>query len=99
MDAVVSNFLMGAITMGWVVAALFFLRFWRATKDRLFVMFAISFIMLAATRIVMAFLNPVGDEHTHLYWLRLSAYVLILIAIIDKNRPRTKASAQGVSPR
>jgi hypothetical protein len=82
----ISTFLMGAIFLGWIVAALFFVRFWRETRDRLFLIFSISFIMLALTRIVMAIWNPEGDEHhTHLYWLRLAAYVLIIIAIVDKN--------------
>jgi hypothetical protein len=85
MDAYLGDFLMGAITLGWFVAALFFVRFWRETRDRLFLIFAISFVILALTRIVMVILNPEGDEHNHIYWLRLAAYCLILIAIVDKN--------------
>jgi hypothetical protein len=85
MDAYLGDFLMGAITLGWIVAALFFVRFWRETHDRLFLIFAISFVILALTRIVMVMWNPVGDEHVHVYWLRLLAYCLILTAIVDKN--------------
>ena len=85
MDVYLGDFLMGAITLGWIVAALFFVRFWRETHDRLFLMFAISFVILALTRIVMVIWNPIGDEHVHVYWLRLAAYCLILTAIIDKN--------------
>ena len=85
------NFLMGAIAMAWAVAALFFLRFWRETRDRLFLLFAIAFCVLGATRIVMAALGEPENEHTHLYWFRLAAYALILVAIIDKNRPRSAA--------
>jgi hypothetical protein len=85
MDAYMGDFLMGAITLGWFVAALFFVRFWRQTRDRLFLLFAVSFVILALTRIVMVILNPEGDEHMHVYWLRLAAYLLILLAIADKN--------------
>jgi hypothetical protein len=85
MDAYLGDFLMGSITLGWFVAALFFVRFWRETHDRLFVIFAISFVILALTRIVMVIWNPEGDEHMHVYWLRLAAYCLILTAIVDKN--------------
>ncbi len=81
-------FLMGTIAMAWAVVALFFLRFWRDTHDRLFLMFAIAFCLLGASRIIMALMQEPQDEHQHLYWLRLVAYLLILIAIVDKNRPR-----------
>ena len=85
MEKYIGDFLMGAITMGWIVAALFFVRFWKQTRDRLFVIFAISFVILALTRIVMVLMNLPDDEHTVLYWLRLAAYLLILTAIVDKN--------------
>jgi hypothetical protein len=81
------TFLMGAIAMGWAVAALFFLRFWRETRDRLFLMFAIAFCLLGVTRIIMAVASGAHDEHSYLYWVRLAAYLVILVAIIDKNRP------------
>jgi hypothetical protein len=82
-------FLMGAIAMAWGVAALFFLKFWRETRDRLFLIFAVAFGLLGAARVIMAALEEPQDEHSNLYWLRLAAYLLILIAIIDKNRPRS----------
>ena len=79
------QFLMGAIALGWVVAALFFLRFWRQTHDRLFAIFALSFALLELTRIVMACLNTDAEDATFPYWIRLVAYLLILVAIVDKN--------------
>ncbi len=82
---------MGAIAMAWAVASLFFLRFWRETRDRLFLLFAVAFCVLGATRIVMAAMGEPEKEHTQLYWFRLAAYALILVAIIDKNRPRSAA--------
>jgi hypothetical protein len=80
------EFMMGAIAMGSAVAALFFLRFWRETGDRLFVMFAISFLLLGATRLGLAFSHDTVEGQTHWYWVRLAAFVLILVAIVDKNR-------------
>jgi hypothetical protein len=77
--------------MAWAVASLFFLRFWRETGDRLFLLFAIAFCILGTTRVVMGAMRQPEQEHTHLYWLRLAAYALILIAIADKNRPRATA--------
>ena len=80
------DLLMGGIAMASAVAALFFLRFWRDTGDRLFVIFATAFLLLAVTRIGLAISDEHTEGHTHWYWVRLTAYVLILLAIIDKNR-------------
>ncbi len=85
MEKYIGDFLMGANTKGWIVAALFFVRFWKQTRDRLFVIFAVSFVILALTRIVMVMMDLPDNEHTVLYWLRLAAYLLILLAIVDKN--------------
>ena len=80
------EFVMGAIAMGSAVAALFFLRFWRTTRDRLFAIFAISFFLLGATRLGLALSDEKNEGHTNWYWVRLVAFLLILIAIADKNR-------------
>ena len=74
----------GALAMAYFVAALFFLRFWSATRDRLFGFFAAAFFLLAAQRIIL----PYAPEAwiSPLYVVRLLAFVLIIVAIIDKNR-------------
>jgi hypothetical protein len=81
----------GAIVMGYAVAGLFFLRFWRQTRDRLFLIFAISFWLLGAQRLALALTAPTV-ETTGLYLLRLLAFLLILLAIVDKNRGRGGSS-------
>jgi hypothetical protein len=80
----INAFLNGIIVMGHASAGLFFLRFWRKTHDRLFLMFAIAFWLLGVIRIAMVALGQPGEDH-YLYWFRLAAYLLILVAIIDKN--------------
>ncbi len=42
--------LAGAVTVGYLVAAGFFLRYWRKTAERLFFLFAVSFVLLALNR-------------------------------------------------
>ncbi|MEX2316735.1 MAG: DUF5985 family protein [Pirellulales bacterium] len=79
-------FLTGAIAMSSLVAALFFLRFWRDTGDRLFVIFSAAFLLLAVTRVGLALSALPNEGQTHWYWFRLAAFVLILLAILDKNR-------------
>ncbi len=78
-------FLSGALTMGYLVAALFFLRYWRDSRDRLFVFFAGSFTLLAVQRAVLALAPPTAGLELPSYGLRLLAFVLILAAIADKN--------------
>ena len=80
------DFIMGAIAMASLVAVLFFLRFWRETGDRLFAMFSLCFLLLGISRLGLAMMNDAAEEKTYFYWLRLLAYVLILVAIVDKNR-------------
>jgi hypothetical protein len=75
----------GAIVTGYLVAGLFFLRYWRQSRDRLFVIFALAFWLLAAQRLALALTTQYFDV-TWLYGVRLLAFVLILLAIIDKNR-------------
>ena len=88
------QFIMGAIAMGSWVAGLYFFRFWRDTRDRLFAMFGISFWLLGITRIALAATASTSESHTELYFIRLLAFVIILVAILDKNRPsRSPAGA------
>jgi hypothetical protein len=77
-------FISGLLTMGYAVAALFFMRFWRRSGERLFVFFALAFALLALQRMGLAFLTTL--DASWLYGLRLLAFVLLLTGIIDKNR-------------
>lgn len=76
----------GMIAMAHFVAGLFFLRFWAETRDRLFIMFALAFLILGIQRIVFTLTAQSSEDSTYLYVVRLLAFVLILVAIIDKNR-------------
>jgi hypothetical protein len=80
------QFIMGAIAMASAVVSLYFLRFWRETGDRLFAMFALAFLLLGITRLGLALSSLETEGQTHWYWVRLAAFVIILVAIVDKNR-------------
>jgi uncharacterized membrane protein HdeD (DUF308 family) len=82
----VLHLISGAIVMGYGVAAVFFLRFWRETRDRLFLIFSLAFGILGIQRLALALSSFSGENHTWLYLLRLLGFVLILAAIVDKNR-------------
>jgi hypothetical protein len=80
------EFLWGALSMGSATIALFFLRYWQRSHDRLFVFFAIAFAVMALNWVGLAFIDPGAELRHTLYLLRLAAFVLIIIGIIDKNR-------------
>jgi Family of unknown function (DUF5985) len=78
-------FLHGLVTMGFIIAGLFFLRFWRRTKDGLFVVFALAFWLLALNQ---AFLGIAGDTNPYGSWEflpSLGAFGLLTLAILIKN--------------
>ena len=80
------DFLSGAITMGFVVAGLFFVRFWKKTGEGLFVAFALAFWLLGLVQALLTFSNIPVEERSWLYLLRLAAFLLILVSIAVKNR-------------
>jgi hypothetical protein len=82
------TFLDGALSMAFGIAGLYFLRFWRDTRDRLFLIFAVSFWLLAVARIGLTVTGQPSeaDSSFPFYVLRLVAYALILYSILDKNR-------------
>lgn len=83
-------FLPGAFTMACVAIALFFTLYWRKTKDRLFAVLALAFLLFAIERVVLAFV-PADQEGRHWIFLaRLIGFVLIIIGIVDKNRPQRR---------
>jgi hypothetical protein len=82
--------LLGAIAALSFVAGLFFLRYWRSTRDRFFLFFMLAFWIEAANRAAMALAGNWSEDESPLHYLvRLASYLLILVAIWDKNRPRS----------
>jgi len=79
------DFLAGAATMGYAAAALFFLRFWRDTRDGLFLGFAIAFLLLGIVQAILTLGDVPVEERSWVYLIRLAAFVLILVAIVRKN--------------
>lgn len=79
------DFLSGAICMGFVVSALFFLRFWRDTREELFLAFALAFTLLSIAQGCLALLGVPLEERSWIYLLRLAAFLLIILAILRKN--------------
>ncbi len=94
MSTVTSHFISGLITMGFIIAGLFFLRFWMKTRDLLFVAFAASFWLLATNQALVALIDVAREERSWIYLLRVAAFALIIAAVIWKNRGPSKVSGR-----
>jgi hypothetical protein len=81
-----NQFMWGALWMACCVAAVFFLRFWRLSRDRFFIFFALAFATFAAHWFGLGVANPGVETRHYFYVFRLVAFLLILVGIIDKNR-------------
>ena len=80
------DFLSGAVALGFAACALFFLRFWKRTREELFLAFSVAFLLLGAGQTILALANIPTEERGSLFLIRLSAFALILFAILRKNR-------------
>lgn len=81
----------GAITMGYLIAGLFFLRFWFRTRDALFAAFAAAFWLLALNQAVTTLSGVPREELSWIYLLRVAAFSLIIAAVVRKNmRPSSR---------
>jgi hypothetical protein len=79
-------FLFGSLTVLSFTAGLFFLRYWRSSSDRFFAFFAVAFWALGANWLLMVGRDPKDEYLPYFYLLRLVAFLLIVVAIVDKNR-------------
>jgi hypothetical protein len=93
MKALISQFLSGGIMVGFLACGFFFFRFWQKTRDSLFAVFATSFWILAVERVFLLATVNIGEAgagthalRSYVYWFRLIAFMLIIIAFLLKNR-------------
>lgn len=90
-----NNFLAGSLTTAFLVAAVFFLKFWRQTRDRLFAHFSLAFLFFALNQVATTVLEVNAERGSFVYLLRIVGYVLILFAIADKNRRQSGRNPPG----
>jgi membrane-associated PAP2 superfamily phosphatase len=84
-DPTIVGYAAGATSIGYIVAALFFLKFWRRTRDSLFVSFAAAFVLMAINQAAPALFGIPDEMVSNVYLLRLAAFLLIIFAILRKN--------------
>jgi hypothetical protein len=78
--------LTGMLMILSLVAALFFALSWRRSGDRFFLIFALAFTLLGIERLILGILNLPESPLLSIYIVRLIAFLLIIVAIVDKNR-------------
>jgi hypothetical protein len=81
----IPNFFSGAIAFGFCIAGLFFLKFWRRTRDPFFGSFALAFFLMGLGRIAEAVLRNHDDSNPTVYLVRALGFAIIIWAIIQKN--------------
>ena len=87
-DPILAAFTAGALTLGWLAIGVFFLKFWRRTGDLLFLAFAAAFMIEGVNRLGFFFLEHPNEGSPTIYLVRLFAFLLIVAAIVMKNRSR-----------
>ena len=82
------TFVWGVLAMASLIATVFFLRYWRTSRERLFAFLALAFAGLAANWTGLALIDQPTDEAQQkcAYVVRLVAFLILIIGIFDKNR-------------
>ncbi len=93
-----TDFVHGLNVMASCVAALFFLRFWTVTADRLFAGLTAAFLLLALHWTVLVVWEPQSELRPLAYILRLVAFLVIIAAILDKNLERDPSGRADPEP-
>jgi Family of unknown function (DUF5985) len=84
--------LSGMLTAGYLIAGVHFLKFRQRTGDRLFLIFGLAFWVLALQRAALTLVSDLSGAEIYLYGLRVVAFLLIIGAIVDKNRKPSSTS-------
>jgi hypothetical protein len=85
------NFISGIYMTSFLASGFFFLKFYRNSGDRFFLGFAVPCWLLASERVALLFFeepptNPLECARSLVHLIRMMAFLIILFAIIDKNR-------------
>jgi uncharacterized membrane protein YqgA involved in biofilm formation len=80
-----ASFLSGMVAMGFIIGGLFFFRFWRRTRDKLFLAFGFAFLLFAVNQAFVALSGFPREDQSVFYLLRFSGFIILIAAIIAKN--------------
>lgn len=80
-----NDFVNGATALASFAIGLFFVRFYRESHDRFFALFALAFCTFGVNRVILTVLPEASEARPYVYIFRLLAFLLIIVAIVDKN--------------
>ncbi len=81
----IEYFLLGVIATSSITATMFFFKFWKRTRDALFLCFGIAFLIEGLNRIAILRSDHPNEASPWIYVVRLAAYLIILAGILRKN--------------
>jgi hypothetical protein len=88
-----ASYLAGIATATFFASSLYFFKFWRASRDSFFYWFAIASALLGAERVLLLWLLPHNgieqrppEAQAWVYIARMLAYILLMWAVIQRNR-------------
>lgn len=87
--SIIEGFLLGVIAVTSLLAALYFLRFWRDTRDNLFLAFAAAFFIEGVNRTARIFFANPSEASPWVFIVRACAFFIIIAGIVGKNRRST----------
>lgn len=90
-DFAATSFFSGMSLAIFGAAGLFFFKFWRKTREPFFAVFGAACWMLSAERVPLLLYGMDAEAHSWVYFMRLSAFVLIMVAIVRANRRQRSA--------
>lgn len=90
----INGFLVGVIATSSIAAGLFFLRFWRDTRDSLFLAFGIAFLIEGINRAALISIEHPNEGSPWVYLVRCFAFLIILAGIVNKNRGGSLGSSK-----
>lgn len=81
----VEPFLVGVIATTSIAAGLFFFKFWKRTRDSLFLAFSVAFFIEGVNRCFTLRIEHPNEGNPWIYLVRLFAFLIILTGILYKN--------------
>lgn len=85
MNQISLGFLIGVIATASFAAGCLFLKYWKRTRDTLFLAFALAFFIEAFNRVPLLFSQHPNEGSPGYYLVRLVSFLIILGGIVKKN--------------
>ena len=84
-------YMWGVLATSCLVVAMFFLHYWRDSRERLFMFFSAAFALMAVQWTASALSGTDEKHHAYLLILRILAFLCIIAGIMDRNRKDRRA--------